>query len=102
MNADELNLKVYRLFREKGKELKGAGLFSEEVWLEYINSLGCETYDKQSCTRCGKTSIVPHDSKMIFFRDEHFMKEKDGSKYYDRMILVDTETAFKIAVLGLP
>jgi len=102
MIFDYLNLNVYRSFRQKGEELKRAGLFSEEGWTEYIHSVGCKVADKQSCARCGKTHTTQFDDRMIVFRDEHFVREMDGTKYYDRMIVVDYGTAMKIATLGLP
>lgn len=91
--TEELSLRVYKLFVEKGKEMKRSGTFSKDAWTQYVISLGCEFTDQ---------TFILDSEREIIFRDEHHFTQLKDSKAWDRLIKVDFETALRIATLGLP
>lgn len=93
--TEEISMKVYKAFTEKGKEMKRSGAFSVPVWTDYVLSVGCEFTDQ---------NFVLDSEREIIVRDEHYfyLTQPGDRKVWGRLIKVDFETAMKIATLGLP
>ncbi len=100
MKSDFLSTKVYQIVREKGDEFKQIGIFSRDSWYAYLRSAGCEPMKMFGERDWAFPDLTVKDDDIIIVDDHTF--ELSNSMKWQRLLLVDGQTAMKIATLGLP